>query len=99
MASYEAAAVKAFDLDVPTVGSIASGLPAYGLPDIRLADLGELAAGGIGVMLVAFAGGARSGEGLCGPRDGRQLQPLQDGGQCDRRRSHAGLGDGRTSTT
>ena len=30
------AAVKAFGLDVPTIGSIASGLPSLGLPDIGL---------------------------------------------------------------
>jgi sulfate permease, SulP family len=51
------AAVKAFGLDVPTVGSIASGLPSLGLPDIELADAGRLAGGGIGVMLIAFAEG------------------------------------------
>jgi len=51
------AAVKVFGLDVPTVGSIRSGLPSFGLPDIGLADAGGLAAGGIGVMLVAFAEG------------------------------------------
>ena len=51
------AAVKAFGLDVPTVGSIASGLPSLGLPDIGLADAGRLAGGGIGVMLIAFAEG------------------------------------------
>ena len=50
-------AVKAFGLDVPTVGSIASGLPSLGLPDIGLGDAGALAAGGIGVMLIAFAEG------------------------------------------
>ena len=51
------AEVKAFALDVPTVGSIASGLPSLGLPDISLADFGRLAGGGIGVMLIAFAEG------------------------------------------
>ena len=51
------AAVKVLGLDVPTVGSIASGLPSLGLPDIGLADVGALAAGGIGVMLIAFAEG------------------------------------------
>jgi sulfate permease, SulP family len=51
------AAVKAFGLDVPTVGSIASGLPSLGLPDIELADAGRMAGGGIGVMLIAFAEG------------------------------------------
>jgi sulfate permease, SulP family len=51
------AAVRAFGLEVPTVGSIASGLPALGLPDIGLGDAGGLAAGGIGVMLIAFTEG------------------------------------------
>ena len=51
------AAVKIFGLDVPTVGSIGSGLPSFGLPDVGLGDVGRLAAGGIGVMLVAFAEG------------------------------------------
>jgi sulfate permease, SulP family len=50
-------AVKAFGLDVPTVGAIGSGLPSFGLPDIGLSDAGGLAAGGIGVMLIAFAEG------------------------------------------
>ena len=51
------AAVKAFGLDVPIIGSIGSGLPPLGLPDIGLSDVGGLAAGGIGVMLIAFAEG------------------------------------------
>ena len=51
------AAVKVFGLDVPTIGSIRSGLPALGLPDAGLADAGGLAAGGVGVMLIAFAEG------------------------------------------
>ena len=50
-------AVKAFGLDVPTVGEIGSGLPSLGLPDIGVGDAGGLAAGGIGVMLIAFAEG------------------------------------------
>src|SRR6185503_20701004 len=49
--------VSAFGLDVPTVGSIVSGLPSLGLPDIGLGDAGRLAGGGIGVMLIAFAEG------------------------------------------
>ena len=51
------AAVKILGLDVPIVGSIGSGLPSLGLPDVGLGDIGRLAAGGIGVMLVAFAEG------------------------------------------
>lgn len=37
------------------VGPIKSGLPSFGLPDVRASDVGALAAGGIGVMLVGFA--------------------------------------------
>src|SRR6476659_7453746 len=51
------AAVKAFGLDVPTVGSIASGLPTLGLPDVGLGDAARLAGGAVGVMLVAFTEG------------------------------------------
>lgn len=51
------AAVKVFDLDVPVVGSLDSGLPSLAVPDIGLGDAGRLAAGGIGVMLIAFAEG------------------------------------------
>ena len=52
------AAVKVFDLDIPTVGKIGSGLPpSFGLPDIGLGDAGRLAAAGFGVMLVGFAEG------------------------------------------
>ena len=51
------AAVKILGLDVPTVGSIPSGLPSFGLPDIGLGDAAGLAGAGIGVMLVAFAEG------------------------------------------
>ena len=40
------AAVKVFGLDVPTVGSIASGLPSLGLPDIGLGDRAGWPAGG-----------------------------------------------------
>jgi len=50
-------AVKILAVDVPTVGSIGSGLPSFGLPDVGLGDVGGLAAGGIGVLLVAFAEG------------------------------------------
>ena len=65
------AAVNAFDLDVPTVGSIAAGLPSLGLPDIDLADAGRLAGGAVGVMLIAFAeglGAAKAYAGRDGPR-------------------------------
>jgi len=54
------AAVKLLDLDqhgVEIVGPIKSGLPSLGIPKIRGSDVGALAAGGIGVMLVGFAEG------------------------------------------
>ncbi|HEY6891731.1 MAG TPA: SulP family inorganic anion transporter, partial [Solirubrobacter sp.] len=51
------AAVKAFDLDVPTVGTVRSGLPALGLPDMELSDVSGLVAGGLGIALIAFAEG------------------------------------------
>jgi anti-anti-sigma factor len=53
-------AVKALHLDhhgVEIVGSIKSGLPSFGIPKIRGSDVGALAAGGVGVMLVGFAEG------------------------------------------
>ncbi|MGA9877040.1 MAG: SulP family inorganic anion transporter [Solirubrobacteraceae bacterium] len=54
------AAVKLGHLDhhgLEIVGPIKSGLPSLGTPDVHLRDLGSLAAGGIGVMLVGFAEG------------------------------------------
>jgi sulfate permease, SulP family len=43
------------DLDI--VGNVDSGLPSLGLPDVDLADYGNLAAGAVGIMLVGFAEG------------------------------------------
>src|SRR5207342_3379552 len=71
------AAVKAFGLDVPTVGSIASGLPSLGLPDIALADYGRLAGGGIGVMLIAFAEGLGAAKAYAG-RDDRRIDASRE---------------------
>jgi sulfate permease, SulP family len=54
------AAVEVFDLDhhgVEIVGHIAGGLPSLGFPAVSRGDLGELAAGAIGIMLVGFAEG------------------------------------------
>lgn len=51
-------AVALLDLDdegVAVVGSVSSGLPSFGAPDVSLAEYRELAAGALGVMLVAFA--------------------------------------------
>jgi sulfate permease, SulP family len=53
-------AVKLLNLDhhgVAIVGPIKSGLPTLGFPNVGLHDIGGLAAGGIGVMLVGFAEG------------------------------------------
>ena len=71
------AAVKAFALDVPTVGSIASGLPSLGPPDIALADFGRLAGGGIGVMLIAFAEGLGAAKAYAG-RDDRRIDASRE---------------------
>ena len=54
------AAVAIFDLDahgVDIVGHIKSGLPSLGLPDVEPHDYLDLAAGGVGIMLVGFAEG------------------------------------------
>ncbi|MGZ6869721.1 MAG: SulP family inorganic anion transporter [Frankiaceae bacterium] len=54
------AAVKVFGLQhhgVEIVGPIKSGLPSFGIPDLHAGDIGALAAGGIGVMLVGFVEG------------------------------------------
>lgn len=45
------------DHGVSIVGHIDGGLPSYGLPDVSLHDAGQLAAGGIAIMLVGFAEG------------------------------------------
>ncbi len=54
------AAVELFGLDdhgLEIVGTIESGLPSLGAPDVSLEDYGDLAAGAIGLMLVGFAEG------------------------------------------
>lgn len=54
------AAAAAFDLEdhgVDVVGRIETGLPSFGFPDVSVDDLGGLAAGSVGVLLVAFAEG------------------------------------------
>ena len=53
-------AVKVLGLQhhgVEIVGPIKSGLPSFGIPELHASDIGALAAGGIGVMLVGFAEG------------------------------------------
>ncbi|WP_339156461.1 SulP family inorganic anion transporter [Actinomadura luteofluorescens] len=54
------AASAAFDLEgrgVAVVGAIETGPPSFGFPDVSVDDLGALAAGSVGVLLVAFAEG------------------------------------------
>ncbi|MFJ9714558.1 SulP family inorganic anion transporter [Streptomyces sp. NPDC101213] len=54
------AAVAVLGLDdhgVAVVGDVETGLPSFGFPDVSLGDLGNLASGSVGVMLVAFAEG------------------------------------------
>jgi MFS superfamily sulfate permease-like transporter len=54
------AAVALLDLDdhgLDVVGTIPSGLPSVGWPDVSAHDLGTLAPGAIGLMLVGFAEG------------------------------------------
>ena len=54
------AAVALLDLDdhgLDVVGAIPSGLPSLGWPDVSAHDLGTLAPGAVGVMLVGFAEG------------------------------------------
>ncbi|MFE1324314.1 SulP family inorganic anion transporter [Streptomyces sp. NPDC058741] len=54
------AASAAFHLEdhgVEVVGAIETGLPSFGFPGVSFDDLGSLAAGSLGVLLVAFAEG------------------------------------------
>jgi sulfate permease, SulP family len=51
------AAVEVLDLKVDIVGHIDGGLPSFGLPDLSLHQYGQLASGGVAVMLVGFAEG------------------------------------------
>jgi sulfate permease, SulP family len=79
------AAVALFDLDghgVAIVGHVEGGLPSLGFPDVSLGQLGELAAGSIGVMLIGFA------EGLGAAKTYAQ----RDGYEIDADRELAGLG-------
>jgi sulfate permease, SulP family len=54
------AAVELLNLDdhgLDIVGHIDSGLPSVGTPDVSWSDMGSLAAGAVGTMLVGFAEG------------------------------------------
>ncbi len=73
-------AVKAFDLNqhgVEIVGPIKSGLPSLGLPKIHAGDVGALAAGGIGVMLVGFAEGLGAAK-TYAAREHQQIDPNRE---------------------
>ena len=72
------AAVKLLDLDgVEIVGSIKSGLPSFGLPGIRASDVGGLAAGGVGIMLVGFAEGLGAAK-TYAAREHQQIDPNRE---------------------
>jgi MFS superfamily sulfate permease-like transporter len=74
------AAVRLFGLDhhgVEIVGPIKSGLPSFGLPDVRASDVGALAAGGIGVMLVGFAEGLGAAK-TYAAREHQQIDPNRE---------------------
>ncbi|MFZ0043666.1 MAG: SulP family inorganic anion transporter [Solirubrobacteraceae bacterium] len=74
------AAVKLLHLDrhgVDIVGPIKSGLPSFGIPDIRASDIGDLAAGGIGVMLVGFAEGLGAAK-TYAAREHEQIDPNRE---------------------
>lgn len=69
--------VKVFSLDhhgVDIVGPIKSGLPTFGVPKIHGSDVGALAAGGVGVMLVGFAEGLGAAK-TYAAREHQQIDP------------------------
>jgi MFS superfamily sulfate permease-like transporter len=73
-------AVKAFGLEhhgVEIVGPIKSGLPSFGIPRIRGADIGALVAGGVGVMLVGFAEGLGAAK-TYAAREHQQIDPNRE---------------------
>jgi SulP family sulfate permease len=74
------AAVAAFGLDdhgVAIVGHVESGLPSFGAPDLSLSDYGDLAAGGVGVMLVGFAEGLGAAKSYAA-RERREIDPNRE---------------------
>ncbi|MGC1167049.1 MAG: SulP family inorganic anion transporter [Solirubrobacterales bacterium] len=74
------AAVAAFGLDghgVAIVGHVESGLPSVGTPDLSLSDYGDLAAGGVGVMLVGFAEGLGAAKNYAA-RERREIDPNRE---------------------
>ena len=74
------AAVELFGLDdegLDIVGTIESGLPSLGTPDVSLSDYGDLAAGAIGVMLVGFAEGLGAAK-TYAARDHYEIDPNRE---------------------
>ena len=72
--------VKVFSLDhhgVDIVGPIKSGLPTFGVPKIHGSDVGALAAGGVGVMLVGFAEGLGAAK-TYAAREHQQIDPNRE---------------------
>ncbi len=73
-------AVPLFGLEergVAVVGSIPSGLPSLGLPNIGWSDTADLAAGAAGIVLVAFVEGLGAAKAY-GNRDGGHLDPNRE---------------------
>jgi sulfate permease, SulP family len=74
------AAVHIFGLDghgLEIVGHVDSGLPSLGGPGLSLHDYGDLAAGGIGVMLVGFAEGLGAAK-TYAERDHYEIDPNRE---------------------
>jgi high affinity sulfate transporter 1 len=74
------AAVHIFSLDdhgLEIVGHVDSGLPSLGGPGLSLHDYGQLAAGGIGVMLVGFAEGLGAAK-TYAERDHYEIDPNRE---------------------
>ena len=74
------AAVELFGLDdegLDIVGTIESGLPSLGTPNVSLSDYGDLAAGAIGVMLVGFAEGLGAAK-TYAARDHYEIDPNRE---------------------
>jgi sulfate permease, SulP family len=74
------AAVHIFGLGdhgLEIVGHVDSGLPSFGGPGLSLHDYGQLAAGGIGVMLVGFAEGLGAAK-TYAERDHYEIDPNRE---------------------
>lgn len=58
-------------------GPIKSGLPTFGVAKIHGSDVGALAAGGVGVMLVGFAEGLGAAK-IYAAREHQQIDPNRE---------------------